>query len=129
MKYSFIIVYNHNVNYNILFIRFYFVNKKNMKFAYKDWSLEYILEWDTIFVLSIFVDERRQWTATQLMNMLLERAKEEEVNVIELPVMSFDPEEWMETEELKNRFERIWFEIVEKYSIWDNKWYAMKMEL
>ena len=100
-----------------------------MKFAYKDWSLEYILEWDTIFVLSIFVDERRQWTATQLMNMLLERAKEEEVNVIELPVMSFDPEEWMETEELKNRFERIWFEIVEKYSIWDNKWYAMKMEL
>jgi predicted acetyltransferase len=43
--------------------------------------------------LSIFVEERRQGTATQLMNMLLEKAREEEVNVIELPAMSFDPEE------------------------------------
>jgi hypothetical protein len=63
------------------------------------------------------------------MNMLLEKAREEEINVIELPVMSFDPEEWMETDELKDRCERIWFETVEKYSIWENKWYAMRMEL
>jgi hypothetical protein len=100
-----------------------------MKLTYKDWSLEYVIEWDTLFVLSIFVEERRQWTATQLMNMLLEKAREEEVNVIELPVMSFDPEEWMETEELKDRCERMWFETVERYSIWENKWYAMRMEL
>lgn len=100
-----------------------------MKLTYKDWSLEYVIEWDTLFVLSIFVEERRQWTATQLMNMLLEKAREEEVNVIQLPAMSFDPEEWMETEELKNRCERIWFETVERYSIWENKWYAMRMEL
>ena len=100
-----------------------------MKLTYKDWSLEYVIEWDTLFVLSIFVEERRQWTATQLMNMLVEKAREEEVNVIELPAMSFDPEEWMETEELKNRCERMWFETVEKYSIWENKWYAMRMEL
>ena len=82
-----------------------------------------------LFILSIFVEERRQWTATQLMNMLVEKAREEEVNVIELPAMSFDPEEWMETEELKDRCERMWFEIVERYSIWENKWYAMRMEL
>jgi hypothetical protein len=100
-----------------------------MKLTYKDWSLEYVIEGDTLFVLSIFVEERRQWTATQLMNMLLEKAREEEVNVIELPVMSFDPEEWMETEELKDRCERMWFETVERYSIWENKWYAMRMEL
>ena len=100
-----------------------------MKLTYKDWSLEYVIEWDTLLVLSIFVEERRQWTATQLMNMLLEKAREEEVNVIQLPVMSFDPEEWMATEELKNRCERLWFEIVERYSIWENKWYAMRMEL
>ena len=100
-----------------------------MKLTYKDWSLEYVIEWDTLFVLSIFVEERRQWTAIQLMNMLLEKAREEEVNVIQLPAMSFDPEEWMETEELKNRCERLWFEIVERYSIWENKWYAMRMEL
>ncbi len=100
-----------------------------MKLAYKDWLLEYVIEWDTLFVLSIFVEERRQWTATQLMNMLLEKAREEEVNVIELPAMSFDPEEWMETEELKERCERMWFETVERYSIWENKWYAMRMEL
>ena len=100
-----------------------------MKLTYKDWSLEYVIEWDTFFVLSIFVEERRQWTATQLMNMLLEKAREEEVNVIQLPAMSFDPEEWMETEELKNRCERMWFETVERYSIWENKWYAMRMEL
>jgi hypothetical protein len=43
--------------------------------------------------------------------------------------MSFDPEEGMETEELKNRCERMWFEVVERYSIWENKWYAMRMEL
>lgn len=100
-----------------------------MKLTYKDWSLEYVIEWDTLFVLSIFVEERRQWTATHLMNMLLEKAREEEVNVIQLPAMSFDPEEWMETEELKNWCERIWFETVERYSIWENKWYAMRMEL
>lgn len=100
-----------------------------MKLTYKDWSLEYVVEWDTLFVLSIFVEERRQWTATQLMNMLLEKAREEEVNVIQLPAMSFDPEEWMETEELKDRCERMWFETVERYSIWENKWYAMRMEL
>ena len=100
-----------------------------MKLTYKDWSLEYVIEWDTLFVLSIFVEERRQWTATQLMNMLLEKAREEEVNVIQLPAMSFDPEEWMETEELKDRCERMWFETVERYSIWENKWYAMRMEL
>jgi len=46
-----------------------------------------------LFVLSIFVEERRQGTATQLMNMLLEKARDEEINVIELPVMSFDLEE------------------------------------
>ena len=100
-----------------------------MKLTYKDWLLEYVIEWDTLFVLSIFVEERRQWTATQLMNMLLEKAREEDVSVIQLPVMSFDPEEWMETEELKNRCERMWFETVERYSIWENKWYAMRMEL
>ena len=100
-----------------------------MKLTYKDWSLEYVIEWDTLLVLSIFVEERRQWTATQLMNMLLEKAREEEVNVIQLPAMSFDPEEWMETEELKNRCERMWFETVERYSIGDSKWYAMRMEL
>jgi GNAT superfamily N-acetyltransferase len=100
-----------------------------MKLTYKDWSLEYVVEWDTLFVLSIFVEERRQGTATQLMNMLLEKAREEEVNVIQLPAMSFDPEEWMETEELKNRCERMWFETVERYSIGENKWYAMRMEL
>ena len=100
-----------------------------MKLTYKDWTLEYVIEWDTLFVLSIFVEERRQWTATQLMNMLLEKAREEEINVIQLPAMSFDPEEWMETEELKNRCERMWFETVERYSIWENKWYAMRMEL
>ena len=100
-----------------------------MKLTYKDWSLDYVIEWETLFVLSIFVVERRQWTATQLMNMLLDVAKEEEVNVIELPAMSFDVEEWMETEELKNWCERMWFETVEKYSIGDNKWYAMRMEL
>jgi hypothetical protein len=100
-----------------------------MKLTYKVWSLEYVVEGDTLFVLSIFVEERRQWTATQLMNMLLEKAREEEVNVIQLPAMSFDPEEWMETEELKNRCERMWFETVERYSIWENKWYAMRMEL
>ena len=100
-----------------------------MKLTYKDWLLEYVIEWDTLFVLSIFVEERRQWTATKLMNMLLENAREEDVSVIELPVMSFDSEEWMETEELKDWCERMWFEIVEKYSIGDNKWYAMRMEL
>ena len=100
-----------------------------MKLTYKDWSLEYVIEWETLFVLSIFVEERRQGTATQLMNMLLEKAREEEVSVIQLPAMSFDPEEWMETEELKNRCERMWFETVERYSIWENKWYAMRMEL
>ena len=100
-----------------------------MKLTYKDWLLEYVIEWDTLFVLSIFVEERRQWTATQLMNMLLEKAREEEVNVIQFPVMSFDPEEWMETDELKDRCERMWYETIEKYSIWENKWYAMRMEL
>ncbi len=100
-----------------------------MKLTYKDWLLEYVIEWDTLFVLSIFVEERRQWTATKLMNMLLEKSGEEDVSVIELPVMSFDSEEWMETEELKDWCERMWFEIVEKYSIGDNKWYAMRMEL
>ncbi len=100
-----------------------------MKLTYKDWSLEYVVEWDTLFVLSIFVEERRQGTATQLMNMLLEKAREEEISVIELPAMSFDAEEWMETEELKDRCERMWFETVEKYSIWENKGYAMRMEL
>jgi N-acetylglutamate synthase-like GNAT family acetyltransferase len=100
-----------------------------MKLTYKDWSLEYVVEWDTLFVLSIFVEERRQGTATQLMNMLLEKAREKEINVIELPAMSFDAEEWMETEELKSRCERMWFETIEKYSIWENKGYAMRMEL
>ena len=100
-----------------------------MKLTYKDWSLDYVIEGETLFVLSIFVVERRQWTATELMNMLLDVAKEAEVNVIELPAMSFDSEEWMETEELKNWCERMWFEVVEKYSIGDNKWYAMRLEL
>lgn len=100
-----------------------------MKLTYKDGLLEYVVEWDTLFVLSIFVEERRQWTATKLMNMLLEKAREEDVSVIELPVMSFDSEEWMETDELKNWCERMWFETVERYSIGENKWYAMRMEL
>ena len=100
-----------------------------MKLTYKDWLLEYVIEWDALFVLSLFVEERRQWTATELMDMLLDKARESEVSVIELPVMSFDPEEWMETEELKDWCERMWFEIVEKYSIWDKKWYAMRLEL
>ena len=100
-----------------------------MKLTYKDWLLEYVVEWDTLFVLSIFVEERRQGTATQLMNMLLEKAREEDVSVIQLPAMSFDPEDWMETEELKERCEKMWFETIERYSIWENKWYAMRMEL
>ena len=100
-----------------------------MKLAYKDWTLEYVVEWDTLFILSIFVEERRLGTATELMNMLLEKSREDEINVIELPVMSFDPEEWMETDELKDWCERMWFEIVEKYSIWEKEWYAMKLEL
>ena len=100
-----------------------------MKLSYRDWYLEYVIEWDTLFVLSIFVEERRQWTATQLMNMLMEKAREEEVNVIQMPVMSFDAEEWMETDELNGWCERMWFEIVARYSIGENKWYAMRMEL
>lgn len=100
-----------------------------MKLTYKDGLLEYVIEWDTLFILSIFVEERRKWTATKLMNMLLEKAREEDISVIELPVMSFDAEEWMETEELKDRCERMWFEIIEKYSIGENKWYAMRMEI
>ncbi len=100
-----------------------------MKLTYKDGLLEYVVEWDTLFVLSIFVEERRQGTATKLMNMLLEKAREEDVSVVELPVMSFDLEEWMETEELKDWCERMWFETVEKYSIGENKWYAMRLEL
>jgi hypothetical protein len=100
-----------------------------MKLSYKDWSLEYVIEWDTLFVLSIFVEERRQWTATKLMDSLFEKAREEDINVIEFPAMSFDSEEWMETEELKNRCERMWFEIAERYSIWEKNWYAMRIEL
>ena len=101
----------------------------NMKLAYKDGLLEYVVEWDTLFVLSIFVEERRQGTATKLMNMLLEKAREEDVSVVEFPVRSFDPEEWMETDELKNWCERMWFETVERYSIGEDIWYAMRMEL
>ena len=100
-----------------------------MKLTHKDWSLEYVIEWDILSILSIFVEERRQWTATQLMNMLLEKAREEEINVIQIFAMSFDSEEWMETEELKKRCERMGFETMERYSIWENKWYAMRMEL
>ncbi len=100
-----------------------------MKLTYKDWSLDYIIEGDTIFVLSIFVEERRQGTATQLMNLLLEKAREEEINVIQIPAMSFDDEEWMETDELRNWYEKMWFEVAEKYTIWDQKWYAMRIEL
>lgn len=100
-----------------------------MKLTYKDWSLDYIIEGDIIFVLSIFVEERRQGTATQLMNLLLEKAREEEINVIQIPAMSFDDEEWMETDELRNWYEKMWFEVAEKYTIWDQKWYAMRIEL
>ena len=100
-----------------------------MKLTYKDWSLEYVIEWDTLFVLSIFVEERRQGTATQLMNMLLEKAEEEDITYIHLPAMSFDDEEWMSTDELRNRFERIWFDEVERYSIWDKKWYLLRKEI
>ena len=100
-----------------------------MKLTYKDWSLEYVIEWDTLFILSIFVEERRQWTATHLINMLLEKAEEEDVNYIHLPAMSFDDEEWMSTEELKDWFERMWFDLVEKYSIWDKKGYLLRKEL
>jgi hypothetical protein len=63
------------------------------------------------------------------MNMLLEEAKELDVDVIEFSAMSFDVEDWMLTEELKDWYERLWFECIESYSIWANKWYVMKMEM
>ena len=45
-----------------------------MKLTYKDWMLEYLVEWDVLFVLSLYVEQdRRQGTATKLMNMLLEQ--------------------------------------------------------
>ena len=44
--------------------------------------LEYLVEWDVLFVLSLYVEQdRRQGTATKLMNMLLEEAKELDVDV------------------------------------------------
>jgi ribosomal protein S18 acetylase RimI-like enzyme len=101
-----------------------------MKLTYKDWMLEYLVEWDVLFVLSLYVEQdRRQGTATKLMNMLLEEAKELDVDVIEFSAMSFDVEDWMLTEELKDWYERLWFECIESYSIWANKWYVMKMEM
>jgi predicted acetyltransferase len=45
-------------------------------------------------VLSLYVEQdRRQGTATKLMNMLLEEAKELDVDVIEFSAMSFDVED------------------------------------
>jgi hypothetical protein len=43
--------------------------------------------------------------------------------------MSFDEEDGIPTEDLKDWYERLWFECVVYYSIWSAKWYVMKMEL
>lgn len=101
-----------------------------MKLTYKDWSLEYLVEGNILLVLSLYVhEERRQWTATKLMWMLIDEANNLDVDLIEFSALSFDEEEWMWTEELKDWFERLWFETIDKYTIGDNKWYVMKMEL
>ena len=100
-----------------------------MKLTYKDWWLEYMQEWDVLVILSLYVEDRRKWTATKLMQMLKEKAEELEVDTIEFSAMSFDEEDWMPTEELKDWYERLGFENVENYSIWTSKWYVMKMEL
>jgi hypothetical protein len=43
--------------------------------------------------------------------------------------MSFDDEDGMPTEDLKDWYERLWFECVEWYSIGSSKGYVMKMEM
>ena len=101
----------------------------DMRLTYKDWWLEYMQEWDILVILSLYVEDRRKGTATKLMQMLKEKAEELEVDTIEFSVMSFDEEDWMPTEELKDWYERLGFENVENYSIWAAKWYVMKMEL
>ena len=101
----------------------------SMKLSYKDWWLDYMQEWDVLVVLSLYVEDRRKWTATKLLQMLKEKADELEVDTIEFSAMSFDEEDWMPTEELKEWYERLGFECVDDYSIWTSKWYVMKMEL
>ena len=54
-----------------------------MRLTYKDWWLEYIQEWDVLIILSLYVEDRRKWTATKLMQMLREKAEELEVDTIE----------------------------------------------
>lgn len=100
-----------------------------MRLTYKDWWLEYIQEWDVLIILSLYVEDRRKWTATKLMQMLREKAEELEVDTIEFSAMSFDEEDGMPTEDLKDWYERLGFESVVDYSIWTAKWYVMKMEL
>jgi len=100
-----------------------------MRLTYKDWWLEYIQEWDVLIILSLYVEDRRKWTATKLMQMLKEKAEELEVDTIEFSAMSFDEEDGLPTEDLKDRYERLWFECVVDYSIWTSKGYVMKMEL
>lgn len=101
-----------------------------MRLTYKDWSLEYIVEGNILLVLSLYVhEERKQGTATKLMEMLIDEANNSDADVIEFPYTSFDEEEGMTTEELKEWFEKLWFETIEKYMIWENKWYVAKMEL
>ena len=100
-----------------------------MRLTYKDWWLEYIQEWDVLIILSLYVEDRRKWTATKLMQMLKEKAEELEVDTIEFSAMSFDEEDGLPTEDLKDWYERLGFESVVDYSIWAAKWYVMKMEL
>ena len=101
-----------------------------MKLTYKDGSLEYLVEGNILLVLSLYVHEdRRQWTATRLMGMLIDEAKDLDVDLIEFSAMSYDEEEWMQTEELKERYERLWFECIDKFAIGENRGYVMKMEM
>ena len=108
---------------------FYFFILIIMRLTYKDWRLEYMQEWDVLVILSLYVEDRRKWTATKLMQMLKEKAEELEVDTIEFSAMSFDEEDWLPTEDLKDWYERLWFECVDDYNIWAAKWYVMKMEL
>ena len=86
-------------------------------------------EWDVLDILSLYVEDIRKGTATKLMQMLKEKADELEVDTIEFSAMSFDEEDGLPTEDLKEWYERLGFECVENYAIWTSKWYVMKMEL
>nr|MBR6100368.1 hypothetical protein [bacterium] len=51
------------------------------------------------------------------MQMLKEKAEELEVDTIEFSAMSFDEEDGLPTEDLKEWYERLGFECVENYAI------------